>query len=432
MAKEFKIGSKMIGEGHPAYIIAEMSANHAGSLERAKEIIRTAKECGADCIKIQTYTPDTITIDCHNEYFQIENGTWEGENLYSLYGKAYTPWEWQQELKEEAERVGIDFLSTPFDHTAVDFLEEIGLAFYKIASFELVDLPLISYVASKQKPMIVSTGMSTLEEIEEAVETIREAGNEQLVLMKCSSAYPADPADMHLRTISDMKEHFQIPIGLSDHSMGSMSAVTAVSLGACVIEKHFCISREIENPDASFSMTPEEFSAMVQDIRRVEAALGKPVYGVSKQEETNQGFRRSVFAVKDIAKGEMFTKENIRIIRPGYGMKPKYITDILGTRAGMDLPYGTPVTFEALCKGALLVLTNDKEVQSMCTEQIQNGKNMYCIQNKVTPEMIAQMQPAQIYICNYRYQIPQEVVTMMEKDKVTFLTQQQLAAGLMV
>ncbi len=431
MKKEFKIGSKVIGEGHPAYIIAEMSANHAGSIERAKEIIRAAKESGADCIKIQTYTPDTITIDCHNEYFQIEDGTWEGENLYSLYGKAYTPWEWQQELKEEAEKVGIDFLSTPFDDTAVDFLEEMGIDFYKIASFELVDLPLISYVASKQKPMIVSTGMSTLEEIEEAVEAVKESGNQQLVLMKCSSAYPADPADMHLRTISDMKEHFQIPIGLSDHSMGSMSAVTAVALGACVIEKHFCISREIENPDASFSMTPEEFSAMVEDIRKVEAALGKPVYGVSRQEESNQGFRRSVFAVKDIAEGETFTKENIRSIRPGYGMKPKYMTDILGTKAGMDLTYGTPVTFEALQKDAKLVLTSDQAVQKLCKQQIEKGDRLYCMQNKVTSEMIAQMQPAQIYVCNYRHPLSEEVLGIM-KEKMQMVTPQQLAAGLEV
>ena len=226
--ENIQIKGRTIGEGNPAYIIAEMSANHAGSLERAKEIIHAAKESGADCIKIQTYTPDTLTIDCHNSYFQVEKGTWAGENLYSLYGKAYTPWEWQPLLKEEADKVGIDFLSTPFDRTAVDFLEEMGLDFYKIASFEMVDLPLITYVAQQGKPIIMSTGMSTLEEIEEAVEAVYRTGNRQLVLLKCSSVYPADPSQMNLRTISDMIHRFQIPVGLSDHSLGSLSAATAV------------------------------------------------------------------------------------------------------------------------------------------------------------------------------------------------------------
>ena len=229
---KIKIGNRLIGSGEPAYLIAEMSANHAGSIECAKEIIHAAKESGADCIKIQTYTPDTLTIDCHNKYFQVNNGTWEGENLYSLYGKAYTPWEWQPQLKAEADKVGIDFLSTPFDNTAVDFLEDMGLEFYKIASFEMIDLPLVEYVASKGKPIIMSTGMATLEEIREAVETVYHTGNRQLVLLKCSSAYPADPAQMYLRTITDMQKRFDLPIGLSDHSMGSMSAVTAVALGA--------------------------------------------------------------------------------------------------------------------------------------------------------------------------------------------------------
>lgn len=338
-----KIKDRFIGDGQPAYIIAEMSANHAGSMERAKEIIRKAKECGADCVKIQTYTPDTLTIDCDNEYFQIEAGTWNGENLYQLYGKAYTPWEWQKELKEEADKVGIDFFSTPFDESATDFLEEIGCEFYKIASFELVDIPLIAYVASKGKPMIMSTGMASVEEIEEAVQTVKKQGNDQLVLLKCSSAYPAVSEDMHLKTITDMKERFQIPIGLSDHSMGSMGAVVAVSLGANVIEKHFCMSREIENPDASFSMTPDEFKQMVTDIRTAEKAMGIPTYGVSKQEESSVVFRRSIFAVKDIAKGEKLTPENIRIIRPGYGMKPKYFKEILGSVAHEEIKRGTPL-----------------------------------------------------------------------------------------
>lgn len=348
--KEIILGNRKVGEGNPAYVIAEMSANHAGSLTYAKEIIHVAKESGADCVKIQTYTPDTMTIDCYNEYFQIKEGTWKGENLYGLYGKAYTPWEWQPELKEEAKKAGIDFFSTPFDKSAVDFLEDIGVEFYKIASFELVDIPLLAYTASKGKPMIVSTGMATVEEIEEAKQAIYAQGNEQLILLKCSSAYPANPAEMNIRTMLDMKERFQVPVGLSDHSLGSMSAVTAVAMGASVIEKHFCISREIENPDASFSMTPEEFGTMVKDIRMTESAMGKAVYGVAKQEESSIVFRRSLFAVEDIKAGETFSEQNIRSIRPGYGIKPKHYNEILGKKAVRDIKRGEPLKFEMIEK----------------------------------------------------------------------------------
>ena len=330
------------------YTIAEMSANHAGSIERAKEIIHTAKESGADCIKLQTYTADTLTINCDNEYFHIDNGTWKGENLYQLYKKAYTPWEWQTELKEEAIKVGIDFLSTPFDKTSVDFLEGIGVEFYKIASFELIDIPLIEYIASKGKPIIMSTGMGTFDEIKEAVETIKNKKNNNIILLKCSSAYPAISDDMNLNTITDMKEKFDLPVGLSDHSMSSLAAVTAVAMGAQVIEKHFCLSREIENPDSSFSMEPHEFKQMVNDIRMVEKAKGTVSYGATKEEENNIVFRRSIFAVKDIKKDEIFTEENIRIIRPGQGIKPKYIKDVLGRKAKCDVKYGTPISFDML------------------------------------------------------------------------------------
>ena len=346
--KTLEINGRKIGDGYPAYIIAEMSANHAGSIERAKEIIRAAKEAGADCVKIQTYTPDTITIDCHNEYFHIEDGTWEGENLYSLYGKAYTPWEWHEELKKEAERIGIDFFSTPFDNTSVDFLEKLGFSFYKIASFEMIDLPLLQYVASKGKPIIMSTGMGSIEEIEEAVEAIYKTGNKQLALMKCSSAYPAKVEEMNLATIADMKERFQIPVGLSDHSMGSLSAEVAVAIGASIIEKHFCLSREIENPDASFSMTPEEFKQMTEAVRTVEKAKGIVDYGVEKQEETNIKFRRSLFVVEDIKAGEIFTGKNVRSIRPGYGMKPKFLPEVLGKRALVDIKRGEPLKPEMI------------------------------------------------------------------------------------
>ncbi|MCI9571026.1 MAG: pseudaminic acid synthase [Lachnospiraceae bacterium] len=408
-----KVGKHSIGEGCPAYLIAEMSANHAGSLERAKEIVHAAKESGADCIKIQTYTPDTLTIDCSNRYFQVGNGTWEGENLYKLYGKGYTPWEWQADLKAEAEKVGIDFLSTPFDRTSVDFLEELGLQFYKIASFEMIDLPLVEYVASKGKPVIMSTGMGTLEEIREAVEAVRKTGNGQLALLRCSSAYPADPAQMHLSTIQDMKKRFGLPVGLSDHSLGSMSAVAAVALGAKIVEKHFCISREIENPDASFSMTPQEYKAMVRDIRTVEEAIGEPAYGVSPQEESSMVFRRSIFAVRDIAAGERLTPDNVRIIRPGYGLKPKYYRDIIGMRTDRALERGTPLSFDALEKGAILFVTNNGNTEDLYRWLSEREPKVYRIENKLTPEAVEQMAPSFIISFNYRHMIPEEVLRRM-------------------
>ncbi len=343
-----EIKGRKIGTGYPVYIIAEMSANHAGSIDRAKEIIHAAKEAGADCIKIQTYTPDTITIDCDNAYFHIDNGTWQGENLYHLYEKAYTPWEWQAELKAEADKAGIDFFSTPFDRTSVDFLESIGIEFYKIASFELVDIPLIEYVAAKGKPLIISTGMGTEEEIQEALETVYRQGNHQAALLKCSSAYPAISEDMNLANIPDMMERFGVPIGLSDHSLGDLAACSAVAMGASIIEKHFCISREINNPDASFSMEAAEFADMVRDIRLVEKAKGVVAYGPSKQEKDSIVFRKSIFAVEDMKAGDIFTEDNIRVIRPGYGLKPKYWKDVLGKRAAKDVERGTPLTWECI------------------------------------------------------------------------------------
>lgn len=332
------------------YIIAEMSANHAGSFERAKEIVHAAKESGADCIKIQTYTPDTMTIDCNADCFYIDNGTWSGENLYQLYQKAYTPWEWQTALKEEADRIGIDFLSTPFDRSAVDFLEDIGVEFYKIASFELVDIPLIEYVASRKKPIIMSTGMATLGEIEDAVQAVRGMGNEQLILLRCASAYPAITDEMNLKTMVNMRDTFQVPVGLSDHSMGSIGAVAAVALGASVIEKHFCLDREIENPDSTFSMNPKEFGQMVADIRQAEKAIGTICYGPSRQEKDNIIFRRSIFCVKDIQKGESITEQNTQVIRPGYGIAPKFYKEILGQTALADIKRGTPLKMEMIGK----------------------------------------------------------------------------------
>lgn len=343
----FKIRNREIGSGNPAYIIAEMSANHGGSLERAKEIIWAAKEAGADCVKIQTYTADTLTLNCDNEYFKIKGGPWQKDNtMYELFSKANTPWEWHGALKEEAGRAGIDFFSAPFDATAVDFLEELGVEFYKIASPEMVDVPLVRYVASKGKPIIMSTGMASLGEIELAVRTVREQGNESLALLRCAVSYPAVTDQMNLRTLQNVAETFGVPVGLSDHSQGSIGAVTAVALGASVIEKHFCISRDIETPDSFFSMEKEEFAQMVRDVRQAERAIGQVAYGPTEQEEGNLAVaRRSIFCSADIRKGERFTPDNVRVVRPGYGLEPKFYDRLLGSVALRDISFGTPIAF---------------------------------------------------------------------------------------
>jgi pseudaminic acid synthase len=340
-----EINGRKIGEGSPAYIIAEMSANHAGDMNRALEIIHAAKEAGADCVKIQTYTPDTITLKCDNPYFTIESGTWEKQNLYELYGKAYTPWEWQPRLMEEAKKLGIEFFSTPFDLTAVKFLEDMGVASYKIASFEVTDIPLIKAVAKTGKPIIMSVGMATKEEVDEAVKTVRDCGNDSLALLKCSSVYPAIPDDMNLRMIPKLKEMYSLPAGLSDHSMGHTAALTAVAIGADIIEKHFCISREIENPDASFSMEADEFAEMVKAIRDAERALGKPEFSLSEAEKNSRKLRKSIFVSADIKKGDVLSTENIRVVRPGAGLHPRYYEKLLGLKASRDIAFGTP--FEA-------------------------------------------------------------------------------------
>lgn len=336
-----KIAAKQV------YVIAEMSANHAGKLENALEIVRQAAQAGADCVKIQTYTADTMTIDCDNEYFQIHGGLWDGYKLYDLYRDAGTPWEWQERIKQECETCGVDFLSTPFDRSAVDFLEGIGCEAYKIASFELVDIPLIEYAASKGKPMILSCGMGSVEEIQDALDACRRVGNDQVVLLKCCSEYPAKWEDMHLSNIPNMARRFHVPVGLSDHSMGSLVAVVGVSLGARVVEKHVCLSRKIKNPDSEFSMEIEEFAQMVRDVRAVEQICGKVQYGPLPNEE-NAKFRRSLFAVQDIKEGEIFTSENIRCIRPAAGIKPKYYDKILGKTAQTDVLKGFPIKKEQL------------------------------------------------------------------------------------
>ena len=327
------------------YIIAEMSANHGGSLGNALEIVRQVAGTGADCLKIQTYTADSLTIDCDNDYFKIKGGLWDGYKLHDLYKTAYTPYEWQKRIKEECERWGLDFLSTPFDNEAVDFLDEIGAEAYKIASFEMVDIPLIEYAASKGKPMIISCGMGSPEEITDALDACKRMNNDKVVLLKCCSEYPANWADMHLANIPDMVERFGTYVGLSDHSPGSCAAVAGVALGACVIEKHVKLDG-VNSADSDFSMTIEEFSRMVTDIRNAKKAIKGPDYTLTEGEKASTAFRRSIFAINDIKAGEKFSEENIRVIRPGYGIAPKHFTSLIGTECTRDIKRGEPLTQE--------------------------------------------------------------------------------------
>ncbi len=346
MTPYIEIGTRRIDTYNPVYIVAEMSANHNQDFEQAVRLLHAAKAAGADAIKLQTYTPDTMTISSDNKCFQIGKGTiWEGRNLYDLYGEAYTPWEWQPKLKDIADDVGIDLFSTPFDATAVDFLEGMDVPAYKIASFEVVDIPLIRRIAQTGKPIIMSTGMATLAELDEAVRSIRDAGGGQLALLKCTSAYPAQPDEMNLRTIPHMAQAFGLPTGLSDHTLDIAVPVAAVALGACIVEKHFTLSRDIPGPDSAFSLEPDELKAMVDAIRTAEKALGEIHYGVSEHEAKSRVFRRSLFVVKDIKTGKVFTEENVRSIRPGHGLSPKYLEDVLGRRAAQDIARGTPLAW---------------------------------------------------------------------------------------
>lgn len=343
------INHRTIGSGKSVYIVAEMSANHGQKYDDAVRIIHAAKAAGADAIKLQTYTPDTITIDCDNEYFRIGKGTaWEGRNLYDLYKEAYTPWEWQPKLKEVANDLGLDLFSTPFDNTAVEFLEKMEVPAYKIASFELVDIPLIQRVAKTEKPIIMSTGMATLAEIDEAIQAAKEAGCRELALLKCTSAYPADPAEMNLRTIPDMAEAFGLPVGLSDHTLGIAVPVAAVALGACIVEKHFTLSRAVSGPDSAFSLEPDEFKAMVEAIRVTEKSIGTVNYAVTEKEAASRVFRRSLFVVKDMKAGDVFTDANVRSIRPGYGLPPRNIKDVIGRKARIDIACGSPLSMDLI------------------------------------------------------------------------------------
>ena len=349
MSSMIQIGEREIGASSPVYIIAELSANHNQNFSEAVKLIHAAKEAGADAVKIQTYTPDTLTIRCNNEYFRICKGTqWEGKNLYDLYSEAYTPWEWQPELQKIAKDLGIDFFSTPFDPTSVEFLRQIDVPAYKIASFEIVDIPLIQTIARTGKPIIMSTGMASLEEIEEAVDAIRQEGNDQVALLKCTSAYPALPEDMNLLTIPDMVQKFHVPVGISDHTLSITVPIAAVAIGACVVEKHFTLSRTHLGPDSTFSLEPHEFKTMVDSIREIEKALGTVQYTVTEHEKASRVFRRSLFVIEDIAEGERLTEKNVRSIRPGYGLPPKYFQEILGKKAKKNICRGTPLQWDII------------------------------------------------------------------------------------
>ena len=329
------------------YIVAELSANHGHKLENALASVRAAKVAGADAIKIQTYTADTITLNCDAEDFQVKSGTmWDGVTLYQLYQQAYTPWEWHKAIFDEAKKVGIDCFSTPFDKSAVDFLEELNNQIYKIASFEITDIPLIEYAASKQKPMVISTGIATEEDIVEALAACHRVGNYDVTLLKCTSAYPAPIEAANLRTMLDMRDRFNVEVGLSDHTMGSDVAIAAVAMGATMVEKHFIMDRAIGGPDAAFSMQQDEFASMVQSIRNVEKAMGEIVYPTDPSKIKGREFSRSLYVAEDMKAGDIITEQNIRSVRPGYGLAPKFLTEILGKCVNRDLKKGERMSFE--------------------------------------------------------------------------------------
>lgn len=349
MIPEIRVSKNhFIGDAYPCFIIAEISANHGQDFDRAVKLIEKAKDCGADAVKFQAYTPDTLTIDVDNRYFRIKHPKWKDYTLYKLYEKGYTPWSWFKKLKKVADSLGLIFFSTAFDRTSVDFLEELGVPMHKIASFELVDLPLIEYIAKTKKPIILSTGMASRSEIAEAVDTAKENGARQIALLKCVSSYPARAEEMNLRTIADMKKAFNLPIGLSDHTLGIGAAVTAVSLGARAIEKHFTLSRKIKTPDSFFSIEPQEFKELVKNIKIAEKAIGRVHYGLTKDEALSRIFRRSLFSIKEIKKGDVFSEDNVRSIRPADGLHPKFLKIILGKKAKKGIKKGSPLKWDII------------------------------------------------------------------------------------
>ena len=346
--EEMTINGRAIGPGHPTYIIAELSANHGGSLAQALRTIRAMKDAGADAIKLQTYTADTLTIDCDRDEFKVGSGSlWEGRTLHDLYQEAHTPWQWHEELFGLAAELEIDCFSTPFDKSAVEFLESFDPPVYKVASFELVDLPLIRYIASKGRPIIMSTGMGSLAEISQAVNVVKESGV-PLSLLKCTSAYPSLPESMNLKTIPHLRQAFEVPTGLSDHTLGVAVPAVAVALGACVIEKHFTLSRERPGPDSAFSLEPDEFREMVDAVRVAEKALGEVNYQPTEKEAASKVFRRSLFVVESVDVGEPLTTKNVRSIRPGYGMSPASLDLVIGRKAAMKIERGTPLQWDLI------------------------------------------------------------------------------------
>lgn len=344
MNPTISIAGRLIGPDHAPYIIAEVSANHNGKLETALKIIEEAKKAGADAVKLQTYTADTITLDCDSEEFQIHGGLWDGKNLYQLYKEAQMPWEWHSILFEHARKLGITIFSSPFDNTAVDLLESLNAPAYKIASFEAVDLPLIKYVASTGKPMIISTGMADADEIQEAIQAARDGGCKELAILHCVSGYPAPAADYNLRTIPDMMNRFGLVTGLSDHTLDNTTAIASVVMGASVIEKHFTLDRSGGGPDDSFSLEPVELEALCRDTKTAWAAMGQVDYGRKSSEQGNAKFRRSLYFVKSLKKGEIITEDSIRSVRPGYGLPPKMKYDIIGKKASFNINKNTPTT----------------------------------------------------------------------------------------
>ena len=350
MNRNVQIAGRRIGPDHEPYIICELSGNHNGSLERALLLLEVAAATGADAVKIQSYTPDTITIDHDGPGFTIEGGLWDGRRLYELYSEAQTPFEWHAPLFERARELGVTLFSTPFDESSVDLLESLDAPAYKIASFEAVDLPLIACVARVGKPMIISTGMANFEEIGAAVDTARENGCEQLVLLHCVSSYPAPDEDTNLRTIPDLARSFNCIAGLSDHTHGSAVAVASISLGGCVVEKHFTMSRADGGPDAAFSLEPDEFSTLVEDCKRAWRALGHVSYDLCGSERGSLQFRRSLYAIRDIAEGEALSRENVRSIRPGFGLAPKHLNEVLGQHAARPIRRGEPLDWAAVAR----------------------------------------------------------------------------------
>lgn len=348
--KSIQVFNQKIGKEQEPFIIAEMSGNHNQSLERALQIVEAAAKSGAHALKIQTYTADTMTLNIENPEFVIKdaNSLWNGQNLYQLYAKAYTPWEWHKPIFERAQELGMIAFSTPFDETAVDFLETLNVPLYKIASFENNDIPLIKKVASTGKPMIISTGMATVAELDEAVHAAKDSGCKDLILLKCTSTYPSTPENTNLLTIPHMRELFNVQVGISDHTMGIGVSVGAVSLGATVIEKHFTLSRNDGGVDSAFSMEPHEMEALVIESKRAWQSMGKISYGPSEKEKASEKFRRSIYVVKDIKAGELFTRDNIKVIRPGYGLAPKYYEDILGKTTKNDIKTGLPLSFDEI------------------------------------------------------------------------------------